>query len=65
MDACSDTPAWADGLSARRMAVWWTFREPSLGRRMHRELMRSAVLDLTPYNLRNCLPPNKLRREIQ
>ena len=29
------------------MAVWWMFREPSLGRHMHREFMRNAVLDLT------------------
>jgi hypothetical protein len=36
------------GLSTRRMAVVWAFREPSLGRQVHRELMRSAVLDLTP-----------------
>jgi hypothetical protein len=25
-------PQGRDGLSARRMAVWWTFREPSLCR---------------------------------
>src|SRR5713101_2073544 len=37
-----------DGLSARRMAVLGTFREPSLCRHEHRELMRNAVLDLTP-----------------
>ena len=37
-----------NGLSARRMAVWWTFREPSLCRHVHREFMRNAVLDLTP-----------------
>src|SRR6266850_1500642 len=46
------TPALAlphrrDGLSARRMAVLYTFREPSLGRQMHREFMRNALLDLT------------------
>jgi hypothetical protein len=41
-------PQGRNGLSARRMAVWWTFRAPSLGRHVHRELMRSAVLDLTP-----------------
>src|SRR6266403_3570731 len=46
------TPALAlphrrDGQSARRMAVWYTFREPSLGRQMHREFMRNALLDLT------------------
>src|SRR6266853_874525 len=37
-----------DGLSARRMAVWCTFREPSLCHHVHREFMRNAVLDLTP-----------------
>jgi hypothetical protein len=37
-----------DGLSARRMAVLWTFREPSLRRHVHREFMHNAVLDLTP-----------------
>ncbi len=40
-------PPGRDGLSARRMAVLWTFREPSLGRHVHRELMRNAVLTLT------------------
>jgi hypothetical protein len=30
------------------MAVLWTFREPSLGRHVRRELMRNAVLDFTP-----------------
>jgi hypothetical protein len=41
-------PQGRDGLSARRMAVLWTFREPSLGRHGHREFMRNAVLNLTP-----------------
>src|SRR5882672_11933787 len=40
-------PHGCDGLSARRMAVLWTFREPSLCRYVHRELMRKAVLNLT------------------
>ena len=35
-------------LNARRMAVLETFREPSLGRHVHRELLRSVLLDLTP-----------------
>src|SRR5882724_6543940 len=35
-----------NGLNARRMAVWSTLREPSLGRHVHHELMRSALLDL-------------------
>ena len=41
-------PHGRDGLSARRMAVLWTFREPSLCRRVHRALMRNALLDYTP-----------------
>jgi hypothetical protein len=58
-------PHGRNGLSARRMAVLSTFREPSLCRQVHHELLRSAVLDLTPIIPRNCLPPQKLRREIQ
>src|SRR5438093_11271269 len=41
-------PQGRDGLSARRMAVLWTFREPSLCRHVHRELLRNAVLNVTP-----------------
>src|SRR5215813_9162714 len=46
------TPAMAqphgrDGLSTWRMAVLWTFREPSLCRRVHRALLRNAWLDYT------------------
>ena len=41
-------PHGRDGLSAWRMAVLWTFCEPSLCRRMHRALMRNALLDYTP-----------------
>jgi hypothetical protein len=33
--------------SARRMAALETFRAPSLGRHVHRELLRNAVPDLT------------------
>jgi hypothetical protein len=41
-------PHGRNGLSARRMAVLYTFREPSLCRHVHRKFMRSAWLDLTP-----------------
>jgi hypothetical protein len=54
-----------NGLNAQRMAVLSTCHEPSLGRQGHREFMRSAWHDLTPYTIRNCLPPRKLRREMQ
>src|SRR5215470_18721719 len=40
-------PHGRNGLSARRMAVLYRFREPSLCRHGYRELMRSAWLDLT------------------
>jgi hypothetical protein len=41
-------PQGRDGLSARRMAVLWTFREPSLYRHVRREFMRNVVLDFIP-----------------
>ena len=41
-------PHGCDGLSARRMAVLWTFRELSLCRHVRREFMRNALRDLTP-----------------
>jgi hypothetical protein len=40
-------PQGRDGLSARRMGVVWTFRAPSLGRHVHRDLMHKAVRNLT------------------
>ena len=36
-----------DGLSARLMAVLWTFHEPSLYRHVRRELLRNALRDFT------------------
>jgi hypothetical protein len=58
-------PLGCDRLSARRMAVWWTFREPSLCRHVRHELMRNAFLDFTliipatACHQRNyeCVPP--------
>jgi hypothetical protein len=41
-------PQGRNGLSARRMTVLETCRAPSLCRHVHREFMRSALLDLTP-----------------
>src|SRR4030081_158087 len=48
MQKLSRTLLGCDGLSARRMAVLYTFHEPSLGRPVHHEFMRSALLDVTP-----------------
>jgi hypothetical protein len=41
-------PERCNGLNARRMAVLWMCRAPSLGRHIRRELLRSMWLDLTP-----------------
>ena len=40
-------PHGCTGLSARQMAVLWTFRECSLCRHVRRELLRKAALNLT------------------
>jgi hypothetical protein len=40
-------PQGCDGLRARRMAVVWTFRDPSLGRYVCRALLRNTLLDWT------------------
>ena len=65
MDACSDTTAWArraelaadGGVVDVPRALSVSPRAP----RIHAQ--RGAQFD--PYNTHNCLPPKKLRREIQ
>ena len=47
VDACRDAPGGRDRLSAQRMAMVSTFREPSRCRPVHRELLRNALLELT------------------
>ena len=42
-------PHRCDGLSAQRMAVLWAFRTSSLGRYVHRELLRNALLEPLLY----------------
>ena len=41
-------PHGRNGLNARQMAVLSPFRAPALGRHVHRELLRSALPDVTP-----------------
>ena len=48
VDVCMTLSHECNRLSARRMVVLYTFRAPSLGRQVHREFMRSALLDVTP-----------------
>ena len=57
-------PQGCDGLSMRRMAVLWPVREPSLGRQVHRQLMRNELARFYHHHARKCLPPLKLRRDI-
>ena len=57
-------PQGCNGLSTRRMAVLWPVREPSLGRQVHRQLMRNELARFYHHHARKCLPPLKLRRDI-
>jgi len=65
MDACSDTPAWARRAArAADGGVVYVPRALSVSPRAPRiHAQRGARCD--PYNTHNCLPPKKLRREIQ
>jgi hypothetical protein len=58
-------PYGRDGLSVRRMMVVCTVHKSARGCPVHSELLRNALPDLTPDNIRNCLPLKKLRRDIQ
>jgi hypothetical protein len=50
-------------LSARRMAAWETFCKPVLRRHVHRELLRSAWLAVTPIiSATACLQRNYVER---
>ena len=52
-----------DGLSARRMAVGWTYREPSLGCHERRAYTRNAWRDFTPSSTRSaCYHSNDVER---
>jgi hypothetical protein len=48
VDVCSDAPAWAQRAERAADGGVVSFREPSLCRQEHRELLRSVLLDLTP-----------------
>jgi hypothetical protein len=58
-------PQGRNGLSVRRMAVLWTCREPFSVLPRAPRIHAPRVARFDPYNTRNCLPPRKLRREIQ
>jgi len=48
VDVCMTLSHECNGLRARSMAVWYTWRAPSLCRHVHRALLRSVLLDLAP-----------------
>jgi hypothetical protein len=65
VDVCSDAPAWAQ--RAERTAdggVVYVLRALSVSPSAPR-IHAQRVTQFDPYNTHNCLPPKKLRREIQ
>ena len=53
------------GLSVLLMEVFCTLSIPSICRQVQRQLMRNELARLYHYRTRNCIPPKKLRRDIQ
>jgi SRSO17 transposase len=53
------------GLSLLLLEVYCTPNIDYLCRQVHRQLMRNELARLYHYRTRNCLPPKKLRRDIQ
>ena len=58
-------PQVRDGRSVLRLEVFCTLTIPSICRQVHRQFMRNALARLYYYRTRNCLPPRKLRIDIQ
>ena len=53
------------GLSVLLMEVFCTLTVASICRQVHRQLMRNELARFYHYRTRNCIPPRKLRRDIQ
>ena len=53
------------GLSMLLMEVFCTRSIPSICRQVHRQLVRNELARFYHFRTRNCLPPKKLRRDIQ
>jgi hypothetical protein len=53
------------GLSMLLLEVFCTLSIPSICRHVHRQLVRNELARLYHFRTRNCLPPRKLRRDIQ
>ena len=53
------------GLSVLLLEVFCTLSIPHICRHVQRQLMRNELARFYHYRTRNCLPPRKLRRDIQ
>jgi len=53
------------GLSMLLLEVFCMLSVPSICRQVHRQLMRNELARFYHYRTRNCIPPKKLRRDIQ
>src|SRR5438876_1778828 len=53
------------GLSVLLMEVFCTLSIPYICRHVQRQLMRNKLARFYHYRTRNCIPPRKLRRDIQ
>jgi SRSO17 transposase len=53
------------GLSVLLLEVFCTPSIPYICRQVHRQLMRNELARFYHFRTRNCLPPRKLRRDIQ
>ncbi len=53
------------GLSMLLLEVFCTLSVPSICRHVHRQLLRNELARFYHHRTRNCIPPKKLRRDIQ
>ena len=53
------------GVSVLLMEVFCTLSVAYICRQVHRQLMRNELARFYHYRTRNCIPPRKLRRDIQ
>ena len=53
------------GLSLLLLEVFCPLSGPSISRHVQRQLMRNELARFYHHRTRNCLPPKKLRRDIQ
>ena len=53
------------GLNMLLMEVFCTLSVPYVCRQVQRQLMRNELARFYHHRTRKCLPPNKLRRDIQ